>query len=103
MLDLDSIELHDAQLKKMDINYISKEVMISLDYYENQNANTRQFGMIKFEGVISITQIADFQRLNEHFSAGNINYWVPAKVAGITYIYLSDGCLVINAENVKLI
>jgi hypothetical protein len=102
MLDLENIELHDARIKKMNADYISKVVSIDLDFYENSNSCNRQSGSIIFEGVESISQVCDFNRLSQHLNAGNINYWVPAQYGGTTYIYLADGCIAITAKKIKI-
>jgi hypothetical protein len=102
MLGLKDLELHDACVKKMNVDYISKTVSIDLDFYENSNSCDRQSGSIIFEGIESISQICDFNRLSHHFDAGNVNYWVPAQRGGTTYIYLTDGCIAITAKKIKI-
>jgi hypothetical protein len=100
---LKTIELHDALLKGMNIDYISKRVTVELDLYEDSHDSHRKSASIIFEGVKSISEICNLDRLQDNAKAGNVNYWVPDQSNGTSYIYLVDGCLAILAKTVEVI
>lgn len=101
-MKIDDIELHDALLKKLQVNYVEKTAAIDIEFYETEQSSTRLGATIAFEKVANISHISDFNRLEINASAGNINYWVPAKNKGVTYIYLVDGCIAIDASIVSI-
>ncbi|GLK87839.1 hypothetical protein [Pseudomonas turukhanskensis] len=94
---LDDIELHDGVIKKLFVEYAKKEVTVSIEFY-NQDGD-RVAAQIIFVGVKSMQHVGSFDALSEHAGAGNINYWRP-KEGDDSFIYLSDGCIVINAQNI---
>ncbi|MDP5239203.1 hypothetical protein Q9Q94_06665 [Uliginosibacterium sp. 31-16] len=98
-MSLDSIELHDAVLKGMEINVATDTISISLDYYPNGN-NSRQRcpANIRFEGVSQHSQIADFAELKSNARAGNIVSWAPSPTQGTTFIYLARGLISVTAQ-----
>jgi hypothetical protein len=98
--NLQKIELHDALLDKMDIDYVKKTVRISLSFYENEQLGDRRPAIIDFKGVESIAQTCDLHWLKQYEFSGNISYWHP-RGADTTYIFLSDGCLAIKARKIK--
>jgi hypothetical protein len=100
MIDVETIELHDALLKKMDIDYAAKTAKIDLEYYESRDDSKRKPLSIMFEGVKSFSQISNFGRLLKNASAGNVNYWHPYQNGDETFIYLSDGCIAITASKI---
>jgi hypothetical protein len=97
MDDPEKIELHDAVLQSMRIDYAKKTVLVEVQYYPDANSSERKRASIFFEEVESVSQVADIERLSSHASAGNINYWVPVR-EGTSYIYLSDGCVAVKAR-----
>jgi hypothetical protein len=100
MLPVDDIELHDALLKKMEIDYDAKTAKIELDYYESTDDSERKPLLIVFEGVESFSQISNWRRLQKNAFAGNVNYWHPYQKSDETFIYLSDGCIAITASKI---
>jgi len=101
-MDLESIELHDALLKKMDVDYVKNVVVVALEFYEDVDAPCRKTALITFEGVESISKICSLERMNQNAGAGNVNYWVPSQPGGTTFIYLVDGCISLTAQRVSL-
>jgi hypothetical protein len=96
--DLKKIELHDAVIKKIKINYPKKTIKIRLNFYENENDRDRKPALISFSEIESITQICDsVDEFLENAAAGHVIDWKPANGAGKTYIYWIDGCLFIDA------
>ncbi len=78
-------------------------MMLEVDFYENTQAPERVTASIEFAGVTTTSQITDFKRLCTNAGAGNINYWIPSKKEGTTYIYLMDGIISITASKVHVI
>jgi hypothetical protein len=97
MDDPERIELHDAVLQSMQIDYAKKTVLVEVQFYPDAQSSERKHASIFFEEVESVSQVVDIERLSSHASAGNINYWVPVR-EGTTYIYLSDGCIAVNVR-----
>lgn len=100
-MKLDEINLHDALLKAMRVDYVAKSISIDIAYYKTEQSPCRQEATIDFKKVESISQITDLDRLKNNAFAGNINYWIPSKEKGITYIYLMDGCISIDSAKVS--
>ena len=98
---LDSIELHDARIESVKVDFPTKSVTIQIAYYPNEERRQREQATVNFEDVDSISQIADFLRLQDNYTAGNVNYWRPIDGPGVTYIYLVDGCIAISAKAVR--
>lgn len=96
MLDIDSIELHDALLVGISSDFVAKTVTINFAYYAPENAGSREPLTLRFEGVESVANIIDFEKLRKNAFAGNVNYWIP-EVNGTSHIYLSDGYIAVTA------
>lgn len=86
----------------MHVDFPSKRISISLEYYETAESPERTEASLEFEDVESFSQIADFVRMERNAFAGNVNYWVPEATAGTTYIYLADGCIVVKAGRLRV-
>lgn len=100
-MTVDKIELHDALLKNMSIDYTAKTVEIAFEFYACADDASRKPVIIVFEGVKSISQISDFDELKRYASVGgNVNYWRPGQNGATTFIYLSSGCLAIKAKRI---
>jgi hypothetical protein len=103
MKHLDKFELHDAIIQRTTIDYPSKTVQIEIAYFpEPLHAKRRRKASILFEGVRSISHSADFAHLADNAGAGNINYWAPASKSGVTFIYLVNGVISIDARQVSV-
>ena len=102
MTALDSIEMHDALIIRMDIKYAEKVVSIDVELYTQSDRRVREKRSIVFDGVRSISQISDLNAIGKNAFAGNINYWVPGKDGSTTFIYLTDGCIAIEAQTVRV-
>jgi hypothetical protein len=103
MVNVDDIELHDALLKKIDTDFVAKTVKIAFEYYVSHEDSKRTTISIVFDGVESISQISDLNRLQKNAFGGNVNYWRPNGSGGATYIYLTDGCILITAEKISVL
>ncbi len=101
-MKVEELELHDALLKSTVIDYTSKIIEIQLELYLNTNDSNRKPFSIVFEGVESISQISNLDRLEQNAFAGNVNYWIPEQNGGTTYIYLTDGCVAIKSAKIHL-
>lgn len=103
MEELNEIELHDALLEKVDINYLAKTVTAHVVFYVDSQASARQHATIVFHCVESISTICNLQELEKNLFAGHISYWVPAGAGKPTYIYLAAGCVAIVAERIEFL
>lgn len=101
-MNIDSIDLHDAVIKNVAMDFSRREIVIGIDYYQAPDASVRRPGYIVFLGVNAVSQNIDFLRLSSQEWAGNITYWVPSVGRGVTYIYLSDGFVSVDAEVVDI-
>jgi len=96
------LELHDAQLTGVEVRPTAREVAVSVRAFVGVAPNTRTKLTVLFKGVKQFTQNMDFLSMEDHSSAGNINYWSPALQAGTTYIYLIDGVIVVEHESIAI-
>jgi hypothetical protein len=99
---LDSIELHDALVERINIDFLAASVTIYIAYYPSVEGEQRVRAKLIFEGVEAISQIADLTRLRKNAVAGNINCWRPSDAGGATYIYLVDGCIAVTAKVARI-
>jgi hypothetical protein len=102
MSELDKIELHDALINSVKIDFEAGSVAIDIAYYASAESRQRVPAVLLFEGVESISQTLSMARVRQNAAAGNINYWVPSDGSGTTYIYVVDGCVVVTAKSVSL-
>lgn len=100
MNDVQEIELHDAIVKTMTTDFAARTIHILLDYYAGSDTPKRRELSLLFEGVTSISQISDLERLQQNAFAGNVNYWRAGDRGTPGYIYLTDGCIAIAAAKV---
>jgi hypothetical protein len=95
----DKIDLHDAILDSLAIDYPKKMVTIDISYYpDSVNSQVRVPVQIKFSGVEKVSEISDFLDLDENRCAGNISFWHPAEGYGTTYIYFISGVISVTAK-----
>lgn len=102
MIAAQGLELHDAQLTGVEVRPTAREVALSVRAFVGVAPNTRTKLTMLFKGVRQFTQNMDFLSMEDHSSAGNINYWSPALQAGTTYIYLIDGVIVVEHESIAI-
>jgi len=101
MINIEEIELHDALLKSVSCDCVAATVQIALEFYE-LNASVRRGLTLLFSGVDAFTQMLSMERMKINSFAGTVNYWIPEQ-NGTTYIYLSDGCIMIAAERISVV
>lgn len=101
-ISVDAIELHDALLKSTCIDYTDGTVEIGFEFYASADDSSRKSVSVVFEGVESMSQIADLEALKKNAFAGNVTYWLPGENGATTYIYLTDGCLAIKAKQIRV-
>lgn len=97
---LDSIELHDAVLISLNVNYVDRAAFVEIDFYEDQKIRKRTSATISFRNVKSISHIADLRQVKDNAAAGNVTNWWPAADKK-TYLYLAGGCLIVEAASVE--
>ena len=102
MRNLDTIELHDALIENLSIDFAAGSAAIHIAYYSGSDSRERVRGTLLFEDIEAISQIVGIARLRQNSVAGNISYWVPGASGEATYIYLADGCIAITARTVRL-
>jgi hypothetical protein len=100
---MEAIELHDALLKKIEIDVISSTTVIYIEYYRDGINNKRIPATITLSGVSSITGLLNLHSINKNSWAGNINYFVPLSGDSPFYLYLVEGCIAICAESVDFV
>jgi hypothetical protein len=98
ILPLDTIELHDALIVGLAVDFAARSVSLDVEYYERKDSRHRRSGAIIFTGVESLAATCDLLGIQRNARAGNINYWVPAGAGGTTHLYLAEGCIAIRAE-----
>lgn len=99
----EDLELHDATIQGMAINYSERTVVLRLEIYADLHAKKRVAAEIRFSEVERLSDVSDFGSLADNRSAGNVTYWSPAAGYGTTYIYLSGGFIAITAQSVKVV
>lgn len=95
---LDTIELNDALIVGVAVDFVARTVSFEVAYYERKDSRQRRGGVILFTGVESLAATCDLLSVQRNARAGNINYWVPAGAGGTTHFYLADGCIAIRAD-----
>jgi hypothetical protein len=96
------LELHDAVLKGMRVNFTERSTTLLLDAYLLADAKVRRALEVDFLGVEDLSLIAALAAIADNSRAGNINYWLPKTDAGTTYVYLNDGCISVRAAAVHV-
>lgn len=103
MISLNDIDLHDAVLKKIDINVSDGTVTLSIDYFESADSVRRTELLLLFSEVSAISNIVDVSMLKDNARSGNVGYWHLAGGEVPTYIYLVGGCISITAKSASVI
>lgn len=101
-MNIKDLELHDALLTFLDIDYADKKICLQIQCYETEGAKYRSSLRMTFRNVGFVSQISDLNSMAKNAFAGNINYWVAGDRETPTYIYFTDGCLVIKADEIEL-
>ncbi len=94
------LELHDAVLRTLAIDFDGRSLTLVVDAYLAPDQKARKPVELIFSDVTDLSCLADFANLSANAKAGNINYWVPSLEGKSSYLYLTDGCLAINAGQV---
>ena len=102
-MDLQQLELHDAQLQSVHLDTVARTADVRIAYYPHQQARTRVHGTLHFSGVSHFNQIADVEQLQNHFRAGNVSSWVTSEAPGVTHIYLARGLIAVTSASVELL
>ena len=97
MISVEEIDLHDALLKGLEIDYVGGIAMVSLEYYVDASDAERKPLKVTFSEIQGISVVSDFISLRKNVFAGNVSYWHPAQ-DGSTYIYLTEGYIEIKAK-----
>ena len=99
----DDLELHDAVIKRMSVDYEAGTLRIDMDYYPDPVSSSERAPLIiLFSDVEKISGIADFVNLKDNSSAGNVSNWHPSTKSGTTYIYLTSGLLAVGAQSIEI-
>lgn len=95
------VELHDAQLVNLSVDYRKSEVMINVLYFKDPVTDRNRVpATLRFKNVTSFSHIADLAQLKSNRSAGEVSNWWR-NVDGKTYLYLAGGCMIVEAKSVK--
>jgi hypothetical protein len=95
----DEIDLHDGIIKSLIADYGCRKVTILIDYYDESGG--RVAAEFVFSGVQSMHHVGSFDALHDNSISGNVNYWLPDE-GGDSFIYLCDGCIVINSQKISI-
>ena len=102
-MNLQQLELHDANLLGVHLDPVERMVDVRLAYYPNEQAKDRIPGTLRFEGVSHFHQLTDLIQLQDHASAGNVSQWITGETPGVSYIYLARGLIAVTAASVTLL
>jgi hypothetical protein len=102
-MDLQQLELHDAQLLGVSLDPVARIAEVRLAYYPDGSASQRVSGTLRFTGVSHFHQLSDLDQLANHHGAGNISEWVTGESPGASYIYLARGLISVTAASVELL
>lgn len=103
MATLSQLELHDANLLGVVLDYVSRTADVRLAYYPSEQSPERVLGTLRFVDVSQFNHLADLDLLAEHSTFGNVNQWVSGERLGVSYIYLARGLITVTAASVELI
>jgi hypothetical protein len=102
-MNINEVDLHDALLKNMVVDYKDKTISIFVDYYKSENDKERITAEIRFKGVEMLSQVSDTVEMERNAFAGNISYWIPSQGSGTTYIYLSQGFISVKSNDMQFV
>ena len=102
-MDLQQLELHDAELLSVAMDAQRATVDVRLAYYADAQTRERVVGTLRFHGVHRFNQIMDLDQLRSHARAGNVSYWVTGESPGISHIYLARGFVEVAATSVEMV
>lgn len=100
---LEAVDLHDALLKTINLDYQKSRCVIEIDYYLNTTARVRVPGRITFDSIETIAFLANISELKRHDFAGHISYWRRNADSRETHIYLAAGSVMVRAKKVALV
>src|SRR6476646_4449694 len=96
---LSKIDLHDAVLHSVAVDITKRTVTIRISVYRSDQAPKRELAEVRFTGVRSVLNSADFDQLLDNASAGNVNAWYPV-TDGTTHIHLIHGLISVDSRRV---
>jgi len=94
-------DLHDALLHRICIDLSSRLVEIEMAYYASSGDRQRTPGVLRIEGVGSLSAILGLMSLESHAKFGNFVSWVPS-ARGHGYLYLANGCIQMAYERYEI-
>ena len=101
-MNLSELEFHDARLLALSQDVVAKQVDIRVAYYPRPNSRDRVEATLRFTGVRSLQQLADFDLLALHANFGNVTQVVLGETANTTHLVLARGLIVVVADHVTL-
>ena len=100
-MNFDKIELHDAQLVKIEISM--GKIFIFMEYYpDERKSKDRTPIVLEFTDVQESNLLMDHAALLDNESAGNVVYWVPNE-HGATSICLATGFIYIRSKTLNVL
>lgn len=102
-MNLNDLELHDARLLSIAQDVVARQVDIRIAYYPTAQDRERVEGTLRFTGVHSLQQLANFDLLAKHAGAGNITQLITGEAPQTTQLFLARGLVVVVAESVALV
>lgn len=94
-------DLHDALLKRICIDMLSRTVEIEMEYYASVDDRNRRPGVLCLEGVGTFSAILGLLALESHAKFGNFVSWVPS-AHGHGYLQFANGCIQVAYERYEI-
>ena len=102
-MDIQQLELHDAELLGLAMDTRRGTVEVALAFYADAEARERVLGTLRFADVRRINQLIDLNQLRNHARAGNVTQCVTGETPGTSYIFLARGLIEVEAASVELV
>ena len=102
-MDVQQLELHDAELLSVTMNAQRGTVEVQLAYYADTQSRERVIGTLRFSGVRRFNQLVDLDQLRNHARSGNVSDWVTGESPGISLIFLARGLIEVAAGSVEMV
>jgi len=97
----EDVDLHDARLINLAVDYARKTVSLKVDMM-GKDCTQGKLATINFENVEQLSHIGNLVELHKHNFAGHISYWKASLDHKIVYIYLAAGCIAIASGSVGI-
>lgn len=94
-------DCHDGVINSIEVDISKMVVRINADVYHEPSDRVRRNVNFEFSAVSRFSSSLSLNDIASNKTAGNINYW-NANPSGVTYLYLVNGIIEIDAEALKI-